>query len=120
MMAKPRIVKKQHSRLLGDFLIDCSQDAAWTDKLKNLTLEGKLDTAVDGFPAEFLGFCPEAEYLKLQYCIERVELADVPRAASCWWPVDENTHYYVCYPAQFPQTTVFMAMDFDEHGACCN
>ncbi|WP_221797974.1 hypothetical protein [Oceanobacter mangrovi] len=113
-MANARITKKQHTRLLGDFLIECTQDSAWEGKLKALSDENKIDTSVDGFPAAFLADFPEAEYQKLHYCIERVEYAEVPRAASCWWPVDAETQYFMAYPADFPQSQVYMAIDFDE------
>jgi hypothetical protein len=119
-MSNLRIIKKKHSTYLGEFLIESSQDEAWKQKMQALTLEGKLDTAIEGFPAEFVEAFPETADMNLQYCIERVELADVPRAAACWWPVDDATHYYVAYPAQFPQATLFMAIDFDDHSECCD
>lgn len=118
-MAKPRIIKKKHVTYLGEFLIECSQDDAWKTKMQGLTLEDKLDTAIEGFPAEFEEVFPETKAMALQYCIERVEFADIPRAASCWWPVDETTHYYVAYPAQYPESTLYMAIDFDDHSECC-
>ena len=119
-MSKPRIVKKLHTRYLADFFVEVSQDPEWEKKLQALQTEDKLDTAETGFPAEFFNWFPEAETLNLQYCIERVELADVPRAASCWWPMDEHTHFYMAYPAQFPQSAIYMAIDFHgDHGHCC-
>ncbi len=119
-MSNARIVKKQHTRLLAEFFVDVSQDAEWEKKLQALQIEDKIDTAEAGFPAEFADFFPEAEAQKLQYCIERVNLEDVPRAASCWWPIEENTHYYMAYPAQFPQATIYMAIDFNgDHADCC-
>lgn len=119
-MSNSRITKKKHSTYLGEFLIESSQDEAWKKKMQALTIEGKLDTAIEGFPVEFVAFFPETEAMKLQYCIERVELADIPRAAACWWPADDSAHYYVAYPAQYPAATLYMAIDFDDHAECCD
>ncbi|WP_430462077.1 hypothetical protein ACQUQU_04625 [Thalassolituus sp. LLYu03] len=119
-MSNARIVKKHHTRLLAEFLVEVSQDAEWEKKLQALQVEDKLNTSEAGFPEEFLKWFPEAETLKLEYSIERVELADVPRAASCWWPLEDNTHYFMAYPAQFPQSAVYMAIDFHgDHQDCC-
>ncbi|MFC3681065.1 hypothetical protein [Bacterioplanoides pacificum] len=118
-MANQRIIKKRHTNYLGDFLLDVSQDESWKNKLQQLTIEGKLDTAEDGFPAYFTDSFPETVGMQLHYCIERVNLDDVPREAACWWPVDESTHYYVAYPAQFPSAAIYLAIDFDDHSECC-
>ncbi len=119
-MSNLRIIKKQHTRYLPDFFVEVSQDPEWEKKLQALQVEDKLDTADSGFPAEFLTWFPEAQALNLNYCIERVEYADIPREASCWWPVDEHTHYYMAYPAQFPQSSIYMAIDFHgDHSDCC-
>lgn len=119
-MSNARIVKKLHSRYLADFFIECSQDLEWEKKLRELKIEDKLNTAEAGFPENFQAFFPETAGMNLEYSVERVTLADVPRAASCWWPVEENTHYYMAYPTQFPQTSIFMAIDFtDGHEHCC-
>lgn len=112
-MANQRIIKKRHTNYLGEFLLDASQDESWKKQLQELKIEDKLDTAEQGFPADFNAFFPETATMALQYCIERVNLEDVPRAASCWWPTDEATHYYIAYPAAFPRTAIFMAIDFD-------
>ncbi|KZZ41926.1 hypothetical protein A3759_10740 [Thalassolituus sp. HI0120] len=118
-MANQRIIKKRHTIYLGEFLVDASQDKSWKKKLQELKIEDKLNTSEIGFPSDFNAFFPETVGMELQYCIERVNLEDVPRAASCWWPVDEATHFYMAYPAGFPQTSIFMAIDFEEHSDCC-
>lgn len=115
-MSNRRIQKKLNSRYLAEFLVDCSQDAEWKEALRTLELEDKLDTAERGFPNSFHRYFPETQKMPLQFCVERLELADVPRAASCWWPSEANeagTQYYMCYPAQFPQAVIYLAMDFD-------
>ena len=119
-MSKARIIKKHHTRFLADFLVECSQDEVWKGKMQKLGLEDKLDTAVEGYPQEFVEVFPEAQQYELQYCVERLELADIPRAACCWWPIEEDTHYYVAYPAQFPESSIYMAIDFDDHSECCH
>ena len=103
-MSNARIVKKKHTRFLADFMVEVSQDAEWEKKLQALQIEDKLNTAEAGYPTEFLQWVPEAEADNLQYSIERVELADIPREASCWWPVDDNTHFYMAYPSEYPQS----------------
>ena len=119
-MSNRRITKKFHSRYLADFFVECSQDPEWEKKLRELKIEDKLNTVEDGFPADFAEIFPETQGLNLQYCIERITLADVPRAASCWWPTDENTQFYMAYPAEFPQSSIYMAIDFpDGHENCC-
>lgn len=118
-MANQRIIKKQHTRYLGDFLIDASQDESWKQKLQQLKIEDKLDTTNEGFPADFSNYLPETTGMDLKYSIERVGLEDIPRVASCWWPVDDNTHYYMAYPTEFPRSAIYMAIDFDDHGDCC-
>ena len=120
-MANARITKKHHTRFIADFFVECIQDKEWEGKLKALAEENKIDTAVDGFPVDFFKAFPEAEGLQLHYCIERIEYADVPRSASCWWPVEENTAYFMAYPADFPNSQLFMAIDFDDcdhHEGC--
>jgi len=120
-MANARILKKYHSRLIADFFVECTHDKEWEGKLKGLSDENKIDTAIDGFPADFLSEYPEAELQKLHYCIERVEYAEVPRAASCWWPLEDGTEYFMAYPADFPQSQIYMAIDFDDcdhHEGC--
>ena len=117
---KPRILKKHHSRYLAEFLVECSQNPEWTQKLQGLNEENKLDTAVEGLPKEFLEDFPEAEQYNLAYSVERVDLSEVPRAASCWWPVDEETHYYVASPTAFPEAKLYLATDFDDHSDCCH
>ncbi|MEK9711775.1 MAG: hypothetical protein VW258_04335 [Thalassolituus sp.] len=117
---KPRILKKHHTRYLAEFLVECSQNEEWKKKLQSLSGEDKLDTALEGMPAEFVEDFPEVEALNLQYCVERVEYEEVPRAASSWWPVDDETHYYVAYPAQFPESEIYLAIDFDDHSECCH
>lgn len=112
-MANARILKKWHTRYLADFLIECTHDELWEAKLKVLDTESKLDTAVDGFPVAFSEFYVETDGMNLQYCIERVQYTDVPRASSCWWPQDEKIQYFMCYPAQFPQAAIYMAIDFE-------
>jgi hypothetical protein len=119
-MANQRIVKKHHTRYLGEFLVDVSQDEGWKQKLQQLKIEDKLDTTEQGFPAYFTDCFPETVGMELQYCIERVNVEDIPRAASCWWHIDDNTHCYMAYPAQFPRAAVYMAIDFDDHSQCCN
>ncbi|MCY0964674.1 hypothetical protein [Parathalassolituus penaei] len=114
-MANARITKKYHTRFLADFFVECTHDAAWEAKLKGLELEGKLDTAVEGFPEVFGDMYPETDGMNLHYCIERVELAAIPRAASCWWPISAETEFFMCYPADFPQSAVYMAIDFEDH-----
>ena len=119
-MSNARIIKKQHTRYLPEFFVEVSQDPVWEEKLQALQIEDKLNTSEAGFPEEFLKWFPEAAALNLEFCIERVNLADVPRAASCWWPVDEKTAYFMAYPAQFPQASVYMAIDFHDDGhECC-
>ena len=116
---KPRILKKIHNRFLAEFLVEASQSDDWKKKLQTLNDENKLDTSVEGFPFELLEYCPEVEAFQLEYSIERVALADVPRAASCWWPIEQDTHFYVAYPTAFPETKLYMAVDFDDHSSCC-
>lgn len=119
-MANTRILKKWHTRYLADFMTECTYDAAWEERLKNLKVEDKLNTAELGFPEEFTLFFPETQGMNLQYCLERVELKDIPRSASCWWPTSENTHFFMAYPAQFPQSPIYMAIDFHgDHAECC-
>ncbi|MAK92113.1 MAG: hypothetical protein CMI08_09570 [Oceanospirillaceae bacterium] len=119
-MSNARIVKKKHTRFLADFMVEVSQDAEWEKKLQALQIEDKLNTAEAGYPTEFLQWVPEAEADNLQYSIERVELADIPREASCWWPVDDNTHFYMAYPSEYPQSSIYMAIDFHgDHSDCC-
>jgi len=117
---KPRILKKHHTRYLAEFLVECSQNPDWKKKLQGLTEENKLDTAVEGFPADFIDDFPEIDALNLQYCVERVEYSEVPRVASRWWPLEEDTHFYVAYPAAFPESSIYMAIDFDDHADCCH
>ena len=117
---KPRILKKYHTRYLAEFLVECSQNEEWKKKLQGLNDENKLDTSVEGLPADFVADFPELNGLDLQYCVERIELTEIPRAASCWWPIDDSTHFYVAYPAQFPEATLYMAIDFDDHSDCCH
>ena len=112
---KARIVKKVHNRYLIDFFIEATQDDAWNKQLKELAVEGRINTSENGFPANFVSFFPETEKMGLTYSIERVELNDIPREASCWWPIEESTQYYMAYPTNFPQAAVFLAIDFDEH-----
>ena len=115
-MSNARIQKKKHTNLLADFLIEASQDADWAKKMKELALEGKLDTSELGFPEFFNGFFPEAKEMKLEFSIERLNYADSPRTASRWWPaeVEGTTSYFVAYPTQFPQSSIYMAIDFDD------
>lgn len=113
-MANQRIIKKRHTTYLAEFLVDASQDESWKQKLRQLPIEDKLDTAEVGFPANFNACFPETLGMRLHYCIERVTLEDVPREASCWWPVDEATHYFITYPAAFPRAAIYMAIDFDD------
>ena len=110
-----RITKKLHTRYLADFFIEVSQDAQWNAKLQELGKEARINTSEVGFPENFVGFFPETETMDLSYSIERLELNDVPRSAACWWPVDEGTQYYMAYPTNFPQATIYMAIDFDDH-----
>jgi hypothetical protein len=117
-MSNARITKKHHTRFLADFFIECTQDEAWENKLRTLEIEGKLNTATDGFPEVFADLYPETVGLNLQYCVERVDYASVPRAASCWWPVDADTQYFMCYPADFPQSALYMAIDFHAAHQC--
>ena len=112
-MTSQRQRKKYHTRLLGEFLIDSSRDEKWLQKLKDLTIEGKLDTNIDGYPAAFERDFEEVHQYALHYCIERVDLSDIPRQASCWWPTEEQCHYYMAYPADFPRSAIFLAMDFE-------
>lgn len=116
-----RITKKLHTRYLADFFIEASQDQHWGKKLQALTIEGRLNTAEDSFPEHFVAFFPETQGMELAYSIERVRYEDVPRSASCWWPLEDNTHYYIAYPNEFPQVAIYMAIDFDDHhhGECC-
>lgn len=119
MMKKARIVKKLHGRYLAEFLLECSQDEEWKKKLQSLNEENRLETAVEGLPPAFIEDFPETTEMSLEYSVERLSLEEVPRAASCWWPVDEQTHFYVAYPAQFPEKRLYMAVDFDDHSDCC-
>lgn len=112
-MSNYRIVKKIHTRFLGDFFIEASQDPSWAEKMHDLALEDKLSTNENGFPEVFLGLFPEASAYRLEYSIERVNLEDVPREASAWWPVEPGTSYFMAYPTQFPQAAIYMAIDFD-------
>lgn len=112
-MSNARIIKKLHSRYLADFIVEASQDPEWAKKMHDLSLEDKLDTAELGFPEFFAGFFPEVGGMELKYSIERINLADIPRSSSCWWPIEKGTSYFVAYPSEFPQTTVYMAIDFD-------
>lgn len=119
-MSNARIIKKQHTRYLPEFFVEVSQDPEWEEKLQALQIEDKLNTTEAGFPQEFLKWFPETQAMNLEFCIERVDLADVPRAAACWWPIEENTHFYMAYPAQFPQSSIYMAIDFHgDHQDCC-
>ena len=119
-MANARIIKKLHTRYLADFFVECSQDEDWSKKLRGLKIEDKLNTAEEGFPEFFTDCFPETGSMGLEYSVERVNYADVPRGASCWWPVEANTHYYIAYPTQFPQSSIYMAIDFhDGHEECC-
>lgn len=115
-MSNARIQKKKHTNLLADFLIEASQDPEWAKKLQALALEDKLDTSELGFPELFTVFFPETKKMNLEYSLERVNYADVPREASSWWPLEEEdtTSYFIAYPTQFPQSVVYMAIDFDE------
>lgn len=112
---KPRVVKKIHNRYLIDFFIEATQDQAWNKQLQELAIEGRINTSENGFPENFAGFFPETQNMGLTYSIERIELADVPREASCWWPIEEGTQYYMAYPTSFPQAAIYLAIDFDEH-----
>lgn len=112
---KARITKKLHTRFLIDFFIEATQDHDWNHKLENLAIEGRINTAEDGFPENFLGFFPETKSMDLNYSIERVELVNIPREAACWWPIEEGTQYYMAYPTNFPQAAIYLAIDFDEH-----
>lgn len=112
-MSNKRIIKKIHTRYLGDFLIEASQDTSWAQKMHDLTLEDKLNTSEAGFPEVFSGLFPEASYYQLEYSIERVNLTDIPRDAAAWWPVEPGTSYFMAYPTQFPQVAIYMAIDFD-------
>ena len=113
-MSNARIQKKKHTNLLADFFIEASQDPEWSKKMKEMGLEDKLDTSALGYPEFFDGFFPEAQSMELEFSIEKINYADVPRSASSWWPVDETTTYFVAYPTQFPQSSIYMAIDFDE------
>lgn len=112
-MSNNRIIKKVHTRYLADFLVEASQDAVWAKKMHDLGLEDKLNTSEAGFPEVFVGLFPEVQGMLLEYSIERVNLADVPRRASSWWPVEPGTSYFMAYPTQFPQSAIYMAIDFD-------
>ena len=112
---KPRLEKKLHTRYQADFLFECSQDPVWAEKLKNLEDGQALESAMDGLPQDFVALFPETEEMLLNYCIERVELADVPRPASCWWPIAEGTQFLFCYPAPFPQAARYFAVHIDDH-----
>jgi len=119
-MSNARIEKKKHTRFLADFFVEVSQDPEWEKKLQALKIEDKLNTAEEGYPQEFLQWVPEAEKNNLQYSIERVELEDIPREASCWWPMDDSTRFYMAYPSEFPQSAIYMAIDFHgDHSDCC-
>ena len=69
--------------------------------MHDLGLEDKLNTSEAGFPEVFVGLFPEVQEMLLEYSIERVNLADVPRRASSWWPVEPGTSYFMVYPTQF-------------------
>lgn len=112
---KQRITKKLHTRFLVDFFIEATQSPEWNEKLQGLEVEARLNTSEQGFPENFLGFFPETQNMGLEYSIERVELEAIPREASCWWPIEEGTQYYMAYPSNFPQAAVYLAIDFDEH-----
>ena len=64
-MSNARIQKKKHTNLLADFLIEASQDADWAQKMKEMSLEDKLDSSELGFPEFFNGFFPEAKIMNL-------------------------------------------------------
>ncbi len=115
-MSNARIQKKKHTNFLADFLVEASQDTDWAEKMKDLALEGKLDTSELGFPEFFNGYFPETKEMNLEFSIERVSYADIPRSASSWWPgeVEGTTSYFVAYPTQFPQSSIYMAIDFDD------
>lgn len=119
-MKKARVIKKQHTTYLAEFLLECSQDPEWKKKLQGLNDEKRLETSLEGFPPAFSEDFPETAAMELKYSVERLELDEIPRAASCWWPVDEETHFYVAYPVDFPQTRLYMAVDFDDHADCCH
>ncbi len=110
-MSNPRITKKKHSRYQADFLIECTQSPEWIEKLKTLTEEGRLDTALDGFPDDFFAMYPETTSMALHYGIEKITYSDVPRQASRRWPSEEGAHYFLCYPMDFPQAALYMSVD---------
>jgi hypothetical protein len=112
---KARIEKKLHTRYQAEFLFECSQDPQWAAKLQALEGEQVLESAQEGMPADLLAAFPELDTMALNYCIERVELNEVPRDASCWWPLEEGTQFFLCYPARFPQAALYLAVDFDDH-----
>lgn len=112
-MSNIRITKKKHTRFMADFLIECTQDSVWKAKLAQLEGEQKLDTVVEGMPAMFSRDFPEAAEMNLQYCIEPIDYDDVPRKASRWWPKEENARYFMCYPARFPESALYLAFDLD-------
>lgn len=116
-MSNARIQKKKHTNYLADFFIEASQDAEWTKKMKEMSLEDKLDTSVLGFPEFFSGFFPETKEMNLEYSIEKVNYADVPRSASSWWPLEDNTTYFVAYPTAHPAAAIYMAIDFEHNHA---
>ena len=117
-MKKARIIEKQHTNYLAEFLLECSQDSDWEKKLQSLSDENRLETALEGFPPAFTEDFPETVGMNLQYCIEKVALDEIPRAASCWWPMEDDTHFFVAYPVRFPETRLFMAVDFHDHSGC--
>lgn len=112
---KLRIVKKLHTRYLADFFIEASQDPQWSAKLQGLSAEERINTSEAGFPEHFVNFFPETEGMELAFSIERLELAEVPRSASSWWPIEEGTQYFMAYPSSFPEASLYMAIDFDHN-----
>jgi len=99
---------------MADFLIECTQDEGWKQKLSQLSEEGKLDTALEGMPVMFEDVFPEALGMNLQYCIESIQLADVPRRASRWWPNEEGAQYFMCYPSAFPESALYLCIDLNQ------
>ncbi|MDF1764556.1 MAG: hypothetical protein P1U57_14200 [Oleibacter sp.] len=118
-MSNLRIRKKFHTNFLGDFLIEASQDEAWQGHLKKLPMDERIGSDDLGYPQEFAALADYAILPPLSYSVERVALKDIPRRVSCWWPIEENTHYYLCYPTEFPKTQLYLAIDFDDHSDCC-
>ncbi len=98
---------------MADFLIECTQDADWKSRLAGLSGEAKLDTAVDGMPSSFIELFPEVNDMGLHYCVEPVALSEVPRKASRWWPHEETARQFMCYPAAFPESALYLSFDFE-------